>query len=297
MFSKNSFDNKGQSLIIIIIVLVMVALIGGGFYYYFSEQTPEIPEELIVELEPELKPEKETKIAPIYPGAAEISTPPEVRERLLSLNPEAEIVSYLSVDSSEKIEEWYRLELTAEGWQETAGNFPFSQWEKDKNVLVVEVGALSKAEAEEMGNQGANSYILLYRSYISEPKTESEVETKVESKTNPEPKPEIKTDQQLIARTHIDNVAEILKTHEKKYGEFIIWPKNDEPKAGDLIPDPPKEVGFAYNITPSLVHLFATEETQPYFEHQIPKEGAIGWCWVSSTDTITFETWDKCLNR
>ena len=179
IFSKNSFYNRGQSLVGIIVVLVIVALIGGGMYYYFSIRTS---------------------------GAPSPPEPPQATEGPV-------------------------------------------------------VG----------------------------PEPESEPE--------PEPEPELGTDEQSTARTHLEEVAEILKAHEEEYGEFIIFPENDEPKAGDLIPDPLDGVGFAYNITPSWAHLFATEETQPYFEHQIPKEGAVGWCWFSSDDTITFETWDECLLR
>ena len=58
IFSKNSFDNKGQSLIVLIIILVAVALLGGS-YYYFSRQAPEVSE--IPEAEtPKISEEPET---------------------------------------------------------------------------------------------------------------------------------------------------------------------------------------------------------------------------------------------
>jgi len=176
--------NKGQSLVGIIITLVIVGLFVGGAYYYFSRQIPDVSrdtDKLITD------PEPKTEIALIYPNATEIPTPPEAKEMLSAFYPEAQMASYVSADLPEEVEEWYHTKLKDEGWQEIEGIF--SEWEKDRILLGVEVGALTEEEINEMGIEGVRTYIFLYRDRVPEPETTPE--SKPESEREPESESEL----------------------------------------------------------------------------------------------------------
>jgi len=163
-----------------LVVVLVLAVVVGSAYYYFSGKTPDISrdtEEIIVDAEPK------TEIAFIYHNAIEIPMPSEVKEILLLFYPEAQMASYVSVDSPEEIKGWYRAKLKAEGWKEVKGIF--SEWEKDGILFGLEVGVFAEEEITEIGVEGNQTYIFLYRDRVSE------LESRPEPESEPEPEPEM----------------------------------------------------------------------------------------------------------
>lgn len=177
----------GQSNRNFIAIVVILMVIVAGAYYYFSRQTADIhrdEEEIIVDAEPK------TEIAFVYYDAIEIPMPLETREMLLLFYPGAQMSSYVSADSPEEVEGWYRAKLKAEDWQEVDGIF--SEWEKDGFLLGLEVGLLTEEETIEIGVEGVQTYILLYRDRVPESEPEPEPEPRPEPKHEPEPEAEKK---------------------------------------------------------------------------------------------------------
>jgi len=119
----NQFKKQLGFALPIVILIVVVLIIAGGMGYYFYKTSQELE-----------------KIE-IYPNASKIEPPLSLEEEIRSgLSPKAKITVYSSDDSSEKIKNWYKSQLTDKGWEKIiTEKYGIALWKKDEIGLGVVV--------------------------------------------------------------------------------------------------------------------------------------------------------------